>query len=163
MAQALWKEWTDKTRALLLAMASSGPPRHTAFLWPGTLAWRSWSGAAAHNRRWIPSVSVINCQLISYLGSGSPLCNILSQRWADFDKILFTWLNGAYVSLVKDWTGVIKSLDEIASDEHQPGDTRHEALCLRDKLDSLETALMVTIWGSILETFKWAKNFKAKP
>lgn len=81
------------------------------------------------------------------------LCKNCTRVLHSLSKTRWAARHDACLTLVKDWTGVINSLDEIANDEHQPGDTRHEARCLKDKLNSLETALMVTIWGSILETF----------
>ncbi|XP_072161308.1 zinc finger MYM-type protein 1-like [Bemisia tabaci] len=123
---------------------------------------------AAHSLNLVGSSAVESCVMaISFFSLLQELYNFFScstKRWEvlcknctrvlhSLSKTRWAARHDACLTLVKDWTGVIKSLDEIASDEHQPGDTRHEARCLKDKLDSLETALMVTIWGSILETF----------
>lgn len=59
----------------------------------------------------------------------------------------------ACVSLNKDWNEIILTLTDISEDCSEKPSTRCEAKGLLLKLNSLETALMATLWGDIMERF----------
>lgn len=81
-----------------------------------------------------------------------------THRWAVFcqncTRVIHS-LSGSSLQCIldKDFNAVIKCLDMIANDELQPKDIRHKTSSLQGKLDFLETAFVVTSWGSILKTF----------
>ncbi|XP_065684327.1 zinc finger MYM-type protein 1-like [Hydra vulgaris] len=59
----------------------------------------------------------------------------------------------ASISLNKNWIEIINALSFIKDDKTEKSITRSEANGLYLKLDSLETAIMATLWGDILERF----------
>ncbi|XP_065678120.1 zinc finger MYM-type protein 1-like [Hydra vulgaris] len=59
----------------------------------------------------------------------------------------------ASISLNKSWIEIINALSFIKDDKTEKSITRSEANGLYLKLDSLETAIMATLWGDILERF----------
>jgi len=61
--------------------------------------------------------------------------------------------NEACVSLNKDWNEIILTFTDISKECNEKSSIRCEAKGLLIKLNSLETALMATLWGEIMETF----------
>ncbi|XP_065645449.1 uncharacterized protein LOC136075929 [Hydra vulgaris] len=59
----------------------------------------------------------------------------------------------ASISLNKNWIEIINALSFIKDDKTEKSIIRSEANGLYLKLDSLETAIMATLWGDILERF----------
>ncbi|XP_065679772.1 zinc finger MYM-type protein 1-like [Hydra vulgaris] len=59
----------------------------------------------------------------------------------------------ASISLNKNWIEIINALSFIKDDKTEKSITKSEANGLYLKLDSLETAIMATLWGDILERF----------
>jgi len=59
----------------------------------------------------------------------------------------------ASISLNKNWNEIINALSFIKNDKSEKSITRSEANGLYLKLDCLETAIMATLWGDILERF----------
>jgi len=56
-------------------------------------------------------------------------------------------------ALVDGYSSIYAALRNIESDLEQTPEARHEARASGDKMDSLETALMVKIWNIILVRF----------
>ncbi|XP_008179576.1 uncharacterized protein LOC103308262 [Acyrthosiphon pisum] len=59
----------------------------------------------------------------------------------------------ASISLNNNWNEIINALSFIKNDKSEKSITRSEANGLYLKLDCLETAIMATLWGDILERF----------
>ncbi|KAK4881074.1 hypothetical protein RN001_004393 [Aquatica leii] len=72
-------------------------------------------------------------------------CSLFDTRWsARVD---------ATKALVEGYNQIQNALRDIESDLEQTPEARHEARTLADKMDNLETALMVKIWNLILVRF----------
>ena len=54
----------------------------------------------------------------------------------------------------KSYNENIAALEELATDEHQPRDSRLEAEGFRKQLEQLEVAILIEIWDTILERFQ---------
>jgi len=56
-------------------------------------------------------------------------------------------------ALCEGYEDIRNALDEIADDTYQMAATRHEADCLSEKMDLLETAFLSNFWKKVLNTF----------
>ncbi|XP_065662667.1 zinc finger MYM-type protein 1-like [Hydra vulgaris] len=65
-------------------------------------------------------------------------------------------------SLVENFDGIHAALCHIAEDTEEKSDTRHEALCLLNKITKLEFAFMAVLWHHILKRFNAVSKFLQK-
>ncbi|XP_065672118.1 uncharacterized protein LOC136089946 [Hydra vulgaris] len=65
-------------------------------------------------------------------------------------------------SLVENFDGIHAALCHIAEDAEEKSDTRHEALCLLNKITKLEFAFMTVLWHHILKRFNAVSKFLQK-
>lgn len=59
----------------------------------------------------------------------------------------------AVKALYLGYANVMSALESIADDNEQKSMTRHEAQCLSSAMDTLENAIMIDMWHSILTRF----------
>ena len=64
----------------------------------------------------------------------------------------------ACYALQKEWPGIINALNFIAQNGHKTPTTRSEATGLQQKLQHLETAILVIVWNIILDRFNAASK-----
>ena len=82
----------------------------------------------------------------THLG-GLPVSKALSDtRWSA--------RHDAVHALNKGYDQTISALEELASDDNQPPDSRCEAEGFSKKLKQLETAILLQVWGTLLERFQ---------
>ncbi|XP_065651158.1 uncharacterized protein LOC136079351 [Hydra vulgaris] len=65
-------------------------------------------------------------------------------------------------SLVENFDGIHAARCHIAEDTEEKSDTRHEALCLLNKITKLEFAFMAVLWHHILKRFNAVSKFLQK-
>ena len=65
-------------------------------------------------------------------------------------------------SLVENFDGIHAALCHIAEDTEEKSDTRHEALCLLNKITKLEFAFMAVLWHHLLKRFNAVSKFLQK-
>ncbi|XP_065675612.1 uncharacterized protein LOC136091827 [Hydra vulgaris] len=65
-------------------------------------------------------------------------------------------------SLVENFDGIHAALCHIAKDTEDKSDSRHEALCLLNKITKLEFAFMALLWHHILKRFNAVSKFLQK-
>ena len=86
-------------------------------------------------------------QVLQKHSKGLPVKKALSDtRWSA--------RHDAVRSVNKSYHENIAALEELATDENQPRDSRLEAEGFRKELDQLELAILFIIWDTILERFQ---------
>ncbi|XP_065674051.1 zinc finger MYM-type protein 1-like [Hydra vulgaris] len=68
----------------------------------------------------------------------------------------------ALKTLVENFDGIHAALCHIAEDTEEKSDTRHEALCLLNKITELKFAFMAVLWHHILMRFNAVSKFLQK-
>ncbi|XP_065642178.1 zinc finger MYM-type protein 1-like [Hydra vulgaris] len=83
--------------------------------------------------------------LATFVPCSAHSLNLVDTRWSA--------RSDASISLNKNWIEIINALSFIKDDKTEKSITRSEANGLYLKSDSLETAIIATLWGDILERF----------
>lgn len=123
---------------------------------------------SAHSLNLVGSCAAESCkEAVSFFGLLQELYNFFSaspHRWTvltrncalklqNLSKTRWSARHDACRAVNESREGILKSLDEIASDCDERPSTRNEARAINEKLSSLETTIMAALWGSILERF----------
>ncbi|XP_065665418.1 uncharacterized protein LOC136086852 [Hydra vulgaris] len=131
---------------------------------------------AGHSLNLVEQCSVSECiNSINYFGVLQSLYSFFvasTQRWdllkgnhATLKRLSDTrWScrSDASKSLVENFDGIHAALCHIAEDTEEKSDTRHEALCLLNKITKLEFAFMAVLWHHILKRFNAVSKFLQK-
>ncbi|XP_065664501.1 uncharacterized protein LOC136086152 [Hydra vulgaris] len=87
-------------------------------------------------------------------GNHATLKHLSDTRWS--------CRSDASKSLVENFDGIHAALCHIAEDTEEKSDTRHEVLCLLNKITKLEFAFMAVLWHHILKRFNAVSKFFQK-
>ncbi|XP_065667998.1 zinc finger MYM-type protein 1-like [Hydra vulgaris] len=122
---------------------------------------------AGHSLNLVGQCSVSECiNSINYFG-------VLQSLYSFFVASTHRWdlLKGNHAtlkrlsdtrSLVENFDGIHAALCHIAKDTEEKSDTRHEVLCLLNKITKLEFAFMAVLWHHILKRFNAVSKFLQK-
>ena len=81
-----------------------------------------------------------------------------SLRLKSLSQTRWSARHDACYALQKEWPGIINALNFIAQNGHEKPTTRSEATGLQQKLQHLETAILVIVWNIILDRFNAASK-----
>ncbi|XP_065645747.1 zinc finger MYM-type protein 1-like [Hydra vulgaris] len=131
---------------------------------------------AGHSLNLVGQCSVSECinsinyygvlqSLYSFFVASTHRWDLLKGNYATLKRLSDTrWScrSDASKSLVENFNGIHAALCHIAEDTEEKSDTRHEALCLLNKITKLEFALMAVLWHHILKRFNAVSKFLQK-
>ncbi|XP_065658519.1 zinc finger MYM-type protein 1-like [Hydra vulgaris] len=131
---------------------------------------------AGHSLNLIGQCSVSECinsiyyfgalkNLFSFFVASTHRWDLLKGNHATLKRLSDTrWScrSDASKSLIENFDGIHAALCHIAEDTEEKSDTRHEALCLLNKITMLEFAFMAVLWHHILKRFDAVSKFLQK-
>lgn len=103
--------------------------------------------------------------LYNFFSSSTHRWNILQQENGKVTSLSITrWSKraDAVSALVNNFAGIYNALNQLANDETQKLDTRHEASSLKNKIIKLENAFMAVLWHAILSRFDATNSYLQK-
>ncbi|XP_065654750.1 zinc finger MYM-type protein 1-like [Hydra vulgaris] len=131
---------------------------------------------AGHSLNLVGQCSVSECinfikyfgvlqSLYSFFVASTHRWDLLKRNHATLKRLSDTrWScrSDASKSLVENFDGIHAALCHIAEDTEEKSDTRHEALCLLNKITKLEFAFMAVLWHHIFKRFNAVSKFLQK-
>ena len=95
--------------------------------------------------------------------TGCVFCYVCKLFSTDYDNVFvksgfYNWKKAKQTI----FDGIHAALCHIAEDTEEKSDTRHEALCLLNKITKLEFAFMAVLWHHILKRFNAVSKFLQK-
>ncbi|XP_065658098.1 uncharacterized protein LOC136082611 [Hydra vulgaris] len=107
-------------------------------------------------------MQAICLSLYSFFVASTYRWDLLKGNHATLKRLSDTRWSNASKSLVENFDGIHAALCHIAEDTEEKSDTRHEALCLLNKITKLEFAFMSVLWHHILKRFNAVSKFLQK-
>ncbi|XP_065658961.1 uncharacterized protein LOC136083486 [Hydra vulgaris] len=115
-------------------------------------------------------IDITNCRGQAYdnasnMSASTHRWDLLKGNYATLKRLSDTrWScrSDASKSLVENFDGIYAALCHIGKDKEEKSGTRHEALCLLNKITKLEFAFMAVLWHHILKRFNAVSKFLQK-